>query len=435
MTNDLETAQYQHLERLQDGYERVLADQGYDGVLIYSGQAYTQYGDDQPVGFVTYGHFMHWIPMPEIEYSWILIRPGHRPLLRFHAPSDFWHLPQTLPNAAWVTAFDIDWSDNTAPPSLPKGHFALLGDIDGDTALSLGGDLNPAPLLLALDELRMYKDDFEIWCLREANRQALVGHQAAAEAFLAGKSELACHLAYLTASQQRESALPYPSIIALNRHAGVLHYQHYAVDSPTMRHSLLVDAGYRHQGYCADISRTTPGPGADERFSALLNAVSVLQQRLIDALRPGLPFSELHQTMHEGLGNLLSEHGIVRGSAEAAVEQGITRVFCPHGLGHSLGIQVHDVGGRVSSDGTPLPAPPSDPALRLTRYLESGMVVTIEPGLYFIPMLLDNLRAQPAGRTVEWNIVDPLISHGGIRIEDNLLITNEGHENLTCPGE
>ena len=122
-------------------------------------------------------------------------------------------------------------------------------------------------------------------------------------------------------------------------------------------------------------------------------------------------------------------HGLFKGTAEQAVAEGVTRAFCPHGLGHSLGLQVHDVAGLRHPDGTPAPAPKKHPALRLTRTLRPGMVVTIEPGLYFINMLLAPLRS--TSLPINWLLIDRLSPCGGIRIEDNIAVTESGFDNLT----
>ena len=120
---------------------------------------------------------------------------------------------------------------------------------------------------------------------------------------------------------------------------------------------------------------------------------------------------------------------LFKGPPEQAVAEGVTRAFCPHGLGHSLGLQVHDVAGLRHPDGTPAPAPEQHPALRLTRTLRPGMVVTIEPGLYFINMLLAPLRNTDL--PINWRLVDQLFVCGGIRIEDNVAVTESGFANLT----
>lgn len=432
MTPDLASAQHRHLEALDQGYAAALARHGYDGVLLYSGQAHRHFADDQHASFAAYGHFLHWVPLAGLEHGWLLVRPGHKPRLHFHAPADFWHLPPALPEEPWVEAFEVVIEAEATPPRLAAGRFAVLGEVTAEQAEALGADsraeLNPEALTRELDELRVRKSDYEVACLREANRRALAGHAAARDAFLDGGAELDCQLAYLRAARIREGALPYQSIVGINAHGGVLHYQHYDLEAPREACSLLVDGGHRHRGYCADITRSWAGPDADPRFAALIASMERLQQGLIDQLAPGRSYVGLHECMHRGLAELLVEHGLVRASVEATLAAGITRAFCPHGLGHLLGLQVHDVGGRIAGDGRPQPPPAEHPALRLTRELEAGMVVTMEPGLYFIPMLLAPLRDR---HEIHWPSVEALIGHGGIRIEDNVLVTPEGHDNLT----
>jgi Xaa-Pro dipeptidase len=109
----------------------------------------------------------------------------------------------------------------------------------------------------------------------------------------------------------------------------------------------------------------------------------------------------------------------------------LSRVFYPHGLGHFLGLQVHDVAGLVDNDGAPLPRPEGYPALRLTRVLEPGNVLTIEPGLYFIDVLLREWRESGDASMIDWDRVDQLKPFGGIRIEDDVLVTEAGNEDLT----
>ncbi|SDK99296.1 Xaa-Pro dipeptidase [Modicisalibacter muralis] len=435
MTDSRTTLHLAHLDALERAYATLLDTHGYDGVLLYSGHPHRHFGDDQEASFATYGHFLHWIAQPGLSHSWLLIRPGQPPLLRFHAPADFWHLAPQIPNAAWTQRFTIETATDAQPPSVLASRagkrLAVLGDVTPELADRIGAELNPPALTRALDELRVRKSDYEIDCLSEANRLALAGHHAARDAFLAGGAELDIQLAYLGASRQRESEVPYQNIVGLNAHAGVLHYQHYDIEAPEHRRSLLVDAGHRVAGYAADITRTWAGPAADTQFAELISGVDALQQALIAAIRPGVGYVDLHHSMHHHLGELLRTQGLVRCSAESAVESGITRAFCPHGLGHLLGLQVHDVAGRQDPRGEPLPAPENDPALRLTRELEAGMAVTMEPGLYFIPLLLEPLRDTPAGRDIDWQAVGRLMPHGGIRIEDNVVVGSEGPINLT----
>ncbi|WP_348680717.1 M24 family metallopeptidase, partial [Marinobacter nauticus] len=218
---------------------------------------------------------------------------------------------------------------------------------------------------------------------------------------------------------------PYHSIIGLNEHAGTLHYQYYDLKPPRRPRSLLIDAGVRYRGYCSDITRTTAGPD-EPRFTALVHGLEKLQLRLCEMVSPGVDYVDIHRKAHLGIAALLSASGLVSGLPdEAVVEQGITRAFFPHGIGHFLGIQVHDVAGK------PTPSPEDAPFLRLTRTLEASMVVTIEPGLYFIPSLLEPLLNGPEAQYLNRALIDELKSCGGIRIEDNVVVTASGARNLT----
>src|SRR5690606_5159026 len=126
--------------------------------------------------------------------------------------------------------------------------------------------------------------------------------------------------------------------------------------------------------------------------------------------------------------------GVLRASPEAALATGVSAAFFPHGLGHLLGLQVHDVAGFAASDrGGTIPRPEGHPYLRLTRVLEPGMVVTIEPGLYFIDMLLGEVKRRGHGDSIDWGRVDALRPYGGIRIEDDVACTTGAPENLTRP--
>lgn len=431
MSTTLFNLQHDHIAHLQRSYANILVNQGVDCLAIYSGHASVHFADDHTPTFQTYGHFMHWAGLAEVQHSWLIIQPEKRPQLYLYAPADFWHLPTHLPEEPWVTAFDVHLcSDKITPPL--TGRAAIIGDVDRltlNTQQALTVEKQPASLVNALDELRMFKTPYEIACLREANRLAIAGHQAAQAAFIGASSELDIQLAYLAASRQRESAVPYQNIIGLNHHAGVLHYQHYDLSAPKQRYSLLVDAGRRFRGYCADITRSYSGPDAPVAFSELVSAMHGLKDELIKSVAPEVSFLDLHEQMHLHLGEILVAHDLFKGTAEQAVAEGVTRAFCPHGLGHSLGLQVHDVAGLRHPDGTPAPAPESHPALRLTRTLRPGMVVTIEPGLYFIDMLLAPLRN--TALPINWTLVDQLSPCGGIRIEDNVVVTENGFANLT----
>ncbi|HEY5718258.1 MAG TPA: Xaa-Pro dipeptidase [Motiliproteus sp.] len=427
-----------HISQLQQHTADLLQQQGYAGLLIHSGSAPGLFLDDHHLPFYANPHFKHWLPLPRHQHGFLLIRPNAKPQLYYHNPSDYWHLSDGTPHGFWTAEFEI--TEISAPEQVREALSMLLrgGDlafIGEDTALAarwgiVPAHINPESLLHPLHWQRAYKSEYELACLREASRRAVAGHRAAEQAFRQGDSELEIHLAYLAASQQRENELPYGNIIALNQHGAVLHYQHLERQPPRALHAFLIDAGAEVRGYCADITRTYAAAGG--LFGEMIVALDQVQQRLVAQLQPGQSFVALHQQTHLAIGLILQAFKLVDMSPESQVECGITRAFYPHGLGHLLGLQVHDVAGKVSdAAGTPLPPPAEHPALRLTRPLEAGMVLTIEPGLYFIDALLAELRQSPQQVALDWSLIAQLSPCGGIRIEDNLVIHPDRVENLT----
>jgi Xaa-Pro dipeptidase len=156
-----------------------------------------------------------------------------------------------------------------------------------------------------------------------------------------------------------------------------------------------------------------------------------VQQGLVARVRPGVDYKALHLEAHRAIAGVLEQAGVIRAAADDAVESGLSGVFFPHGLGHFLGLQTHDVAGLVDNRSQPIPRPEGHPALRLTRVLEAGNVLTVEPGLYFIDSLLQRWRREGDAALVDWQRVEELAPYGGIRIEDNVLVTESGCENLT----
>jgi len=216
----------------------------------------------------------------------------------------------------------------------------------------------------------------------------------------------------------------------LNEKAATLHYER---KRPVRDgYVLLLDAGAQVRRYACDITRTTPAAGADPRFAALVRAMDALELELARAAKPGRPYLDVHMDAHRGVARILADLGLVRASAEEAMAKGYTHPFFPHGIGHHLGIQVHDVAGRQADpSGTPAPPPKEHPYLRNTRTIEPGHVFTIEPGIYFIPMLLRPFRSGRDAAAFDWAAIDALASLGGVRVEDNVVVTPSGPRNLT----
>lgn len=437
MSDDLHASFAQHLATRLEGVAADLTATGFSALLLAAGGKYFYFRDDQPAPYRANAHFLHFCPL-EGPGHLLLLRPGKRPFLAALCPDDYWYETPKIGDPFWAGGFRIaecrDRKRQLAELArrVPRSRVAAIGESTG-VAEALGLSPNPQPLLTRLDWRRALKTPYEVGCLSEANRVGAEGHRAAEAAFREGGSELEIHRAFVGAVGGVEADLPYPTIVGLNEKGAVLHYEGKR-PRPRDGRSLLLDAGARVRGYASDITRTHASESADGRFRSLIAALEDAQQALCAEVRAGRPWAELHIEAHLALSGVLKEEGIIHLSPAAAVESGLSRVFFPHGLGHFLGIQVHDVGGHLADpDGRRAPPPKAHPYLRSTRTLEAGQVLTVEPGLYFIELLLRKWRAGKAARraAVNWEAVDALTPYGGVRIEDDVLVTEAAPRNLT----
>ena len=424
-----------HLAELRRRVDRALSAHGFDGIAIYSGAAGQSFLDDRSYPFRVNPHFAQWAPVTDLQQSFIAYAPGTKPLLCFHQPADYWHLPPALPTGDWPREFRLEVLRDPGQArdllGLAGRRIALVGE--WQPAFSDWGfaATNPAPLLHQIHYDRATKTAYELECMRRASRMAVRGHVAARDSWAAGASEFDTHLAYCAAVGQRDEELPYGNIIAYNEGAAVLHYQHLDQRRGGTRRSFLIDAGAQFRGYAADITRTY---AADQgEFAELVRGMDALQLELCAAVTSGTDYRDIHLLAHRRIARLLGDAGIIDCGLDEAVESGLSSVFFPHGIGHLLGLQVHDIAGLArDGSGAEIPRPDGHPFLRLTRRLEPGFVVTIEPGLYFIDLLLDAARADNKhGRRIRWDAVERLRPYGGIRIEDDVACTTGAPENLT----
>lgn len=415
---------------------------GLDGVVLHAGRLETYHADDHPIAFHSTPHFRRWVPLDGPEHL-VLASPAHTPRVIRVRPRDFWYDTSPPPRTYWQGAVDFDevetFAEAVAALGLGGGEgLAFIGACRPAAAeLGIPGErVEPEALMAPLDWYRATKTPWEVSRLRLAAERGAEGHRAAREVFLAGGSELEIHWAFLEGSGHVEKDLPFEAITALDEKAAVLHYQYKRGAEAAPGKVGLIDAGGAHEGYASDVTRTWVRPDAEPPvepvFEELLAGMDRIERRLVAEVRPARPYVEIHRQAHRLLAELMADTGLLRGDAEEACERGVTRPFLPHGVGHHLGIQVHDVGGhQAGPDGGEVPPPEEYPLLRNTRILEPGHVVTIEPGIYFIPMLLEPLRQSAEGELVDWGLVERLTDHGGIRIEDDVLCTEAEPEDLT----
>ncbi|MTC56144.1 Xaa-Pro dipeptidase [Providencia rustigianii] len=429
----------EHIKTLQKTTQQVLQRSKLDAILIHSGEPIRIFLDDSDYPFKVNPHFKAWVPVTDVPHSWLLVDGVNKPKLWFYSPVDYWHSVEPLPNSFWTKEVELIHLKNADEikgflANLPKEHLAYIGSATAK-AESLGissHNINPKPVLDYYHYHRSYKTDYELCCMREAQKMAVNGHLSAFEAFQAGASEFDINISYLEATGHRDTNVPYGNIVALNENAAVLHYTKLQQTVPNEVRSFLIDAGAEYNGYAADITRTYAAKSKSE-FAALVADLNAEQLALIHTIKAGVRYTDYHVDMHHRIARLLVKHGIVKGiSEDSMVEHGLTTPFLPHGLGHPLGLQVHDVAGFMQDeDGTHLAAPKMYPFLRCTRVLEPRMVLTIEPGLYFIESLLSGWRAGEFSQHFNWDKIEQFKPYGGIRIEDNIVIHHNHIENMT----
>jgi len=423
--NDINSLYINHLNDLKNKTENFLQEKKLDGLVIASGFLDYYQFDDHPLYFKTNPYLNHWAPIGNIPNCFLIFRAGKVPELLYYHPDDFWHKVAPLPEEFWVFEFDLkpikDFKEATTYLKKLKGKFTYIGAEKSD----LPFEVNNYEVLNFFNYHRGQKSSYELACLEKANYLAAMAHKNAYLAYLDKKSEFSIHKEYLNTLEIREIELPYNNIIALNENGAILHYSDYEKIAPPVHHSFLIDAGASYNGYHSDVTRTYT---EIEEFQILVDLMNKAQMQLVDECKVGAKFGDLHIMANEKVGEILSEVGIINGGPKMEM----ARYFFPHGLGHPLGLQVHDVGSKINDvKGEEIPPPIEFPNLRCTKTLEEGNVITIEPGLYFIDLLLEDLKKDPLGKEVNWDKVEGLKRFGGIRIEDDVLVRQAGPINLT----
>ena len=423
-----------HLQTMASRHDRALEQAGASHAIIYSGNPKLAFLDDYHHPFKANPHFISWAPLTALPFSYIVYTPGEMPVLIYYQPHDYWHVVPGEPDGYWASHFDIRvvHSIDEIAAHLPTRaeKCIAIGEFD-DTAAAFGIErVNPTTAINLLHFARGTKTEYELAVMRLAADRAAAGHVAAEVAFREGMSEFDIHRAYCKAVSHTDPELPYGNIVALNNHGAVLHYTDLDRDPPESPLSFLIDAGAQVHGYASDITRTYSY--SNQRFKDLIDRMNAMELAIVGKVQAGVDYRELHIGAHKMLAEVLVDAELAKGDPGTLLETGVTSAFFPHGLGHLLGVQVHDVGGHQENEsGTIIDPPSGHPFLRLTRVLEENMVLTIEPGMYVIDMLLDNLRGTPAEHHVNWATVDWLRPYGGIRIEDDIRVMADGCENLT----
>ena len=293
-------------------------------------------------------------------------------------------------------------------------------------------------LLTAMDAARVVKDDYELRMIRHANKISGLAHRKVLEKIHKMSNEAQIEGLFLdTCVSHGAKNQAYGIIAGSGPNAAVLHYM--KNNEPLKGRQLVcLDAGAEWECYASDVTRTFPlaadWPSSYARD--IYHIVEEMQEECIRRIKPGVRFRDLQVLAHEiAIGGLQKLGVLKKGTLEEIRVSGASSIFFPHGLGHHVGLEVHDVSEKPITGlgwaGRPC-KPEFIPAMSLSvPLLEEGMVVTIEPGIYFSQLALANSRKQPLARYINFDEAEKYIPIGGVRIEDDILVTRTGYENLT----
>ncbi|KAI8931236.1 hypothetical protein NX059_011584 [Plenodomus lindquistii] len=284
-------------------------------------------------------------------------------------------------------------------------------------------------LKTAIEYCRVTKTDYEIALIRKANDISTAAHIAVMKAASKAKNECELEAVFLKSCVERNAKnQAYHSIVAAGENGATLHYVNNAAPI-SEQNLLLLDAGCEVDCYASDITRTFPIKGHfNEESLAIYKIVLDMQHQCINALKAGVLWDSIHELAHKIAIKGLLDLGILKGDADAIFKARASVAFFPHGLGHYLGMDTHDSGGNANYADKDV----MFRYLRVRGTLPERSVITVEPGIYFCRFIIEPyLKDEEKKQFFDEKVLDKYWSVGGVRIEDNILITNDGVENLT----
>lgn len=333
---------------------------------------------------------------------------------------------------------DLALSETACLPPQDEESAIWFGSLlNRDVEAQSGPELTglDAALAAAMVSVRLVHDSAALSELKAAAEVSAQAHRAGMRGTHGAQFEYSVRGTMEGSITSAGMGLAYRSIVSV--HGDVLH--HDSSRNPLNAGELLLcDVGAEtEEGWAGDVTRTWPTSG---RFSAtqkeIYELVLEIQKTAIASVRPGVRFLDLHRSAGRQMAEGLVALGILRGAPDDLYERGAASIFFPHGLGHLLGLDVHDMedlGDLAGYDrGKTRSTLPGESALRLDRVLAAAQVVTIEPGFYQSPVLLERARRDAAlSETVNWSTLSRFRDVRGIRIEDDVQVTARGADVLS----
>eukprot|EP01111_Echinosteliopsis_oligospora_P013457 TRINITY_DN4832_c0_g1_i1.p1 TRINITY_DN4832_c0_g1~~TRINITY_DN4832_c0_g1_i1.p1 ORF type:complete len:487 (-),score=129.39 TRINITY_DN4832_c0_g1_i1:19-1479(-) len=315
-----------------------------------------------------------------------------------------------------------------------SGNFAKAAEFKGIEAFKVDNER----LFPSIVRCRVYKSAKEIEVLRYVNKISSEAHKHVMRVVRPGMFEYQAESAFMHYSYHKGGCrnMSYTCICASGNNGSVLHYGHSAApnDKGMVDGDMcLFDMGAEYHCYVSDITCSFPVNGKfTEDQKIIYNAVLNAQRGVEAVLKPGIKYQDMHRLAERYILQGLIAGGILHnGSVEEMEQVYLGAVFMPHGLGHLMGLDTHDVGGYAPESISRSTAP-GIKKLRTARVMEEGIVLTVEPGCYFIDHLLDAALNHPdQSKFINASVLSRFRNFGGVRLEDDVLITKDGCEVLT----
>lgn len=409
-------------KRLEPKWDSLLA--ANEAVLVYAGE---------PIGKPG-GLDMTYPFLPQPAYYWLTGRRRESEVVLYNKELGWIEFQKEIPieEAIWegerrdLLVSEEGRNRNELESFLQGNRFSTIYHL-GQTSNSVDG--KAFELRTALDQTRRSKDAAEVALIREVSLVAKAGYQKIEQVLRPGISEKEIQIAYESEVLKAGShTLPYETIVGSGKNSAILHAL------PTQRiiqenEFVLIDAGADIYDYCVDITRVFPSSeNISYQHKALYSLVLQAHSECLAMAKPGVMWRDVHLHAASVLTEGLLQLGIMKGSVSALMEKEVISVFFPHGVGHLVGLRVRDTGQMENLQ----PKTYAGARLRVDIELEEDHLITVEPGCYFISALLDHPDTKSKYKDdIDWGEVEKWKHIGGVRIEDNILITKEGNENLT----
>jgi Xaa-Pro dipeptidase len=419
-------------------------------VLLQGGEQQSEYDTDRELLFLQESFFQYLFGVKEPGFYGALdVDSGRATLFMPRLPQSYavWmgriHDPAHFQGLYGVD--EVRYVDEMPDALRKAGLLLLLAGTNTDSGSAartarfegMAGFRTDTRLLYpAIVECRVHKTDAEVELLRYVNGVSSAAHVEVMRMCRPGMYEYQLEARFLHEIYARGGArfTAYTCICGCGPRSSILHYGHQGApnDQPLRDGDLFLnDSGAEYHGYASDITCSYPVNGrftAEQR--AVYEAVLAANRAVQRVMKPGVSWPDMHRLSYRVVTEHLRDMGLVRASLDEAIEKHVPALFMPHGLGHLMGLDVHDVGGYP--EGVNRIDAPGIRSLRCGRDLEAGMVITVEPGIYFIDALLEPALADPAvAALLNVDRVRRFLGFGGVRIEDDVVVTPTGAENLT----